>query len=146
MRAIESQWWILELPEEWQAQQEDDAIVIGDLDGVGEIVISTLQKQAGDVSDGELREYTRELTPSAGAGKPIEVSDARGYYFSFQEGDEALREWYLRCDDLLLLVTYCCDIDNAGMDDGAVDEILSTLYIKSAEERENLPAEPGSIH
>lgn len=146
MRAIESQWWILELPEEWQAQQEDDAIVIGDLDGVGEIVISTLQKQVGDVSDSELRDYTRDLTQSAGAGKPIEVADTRGYYFSFQDDDEALREWYLRSGDLLLLVTYCCDIENAGMDDGAVDEILSTLYIKTEEERDNQPAENGSIH
>jgi hypothetical protein len=36
----------------------------------------------------------------------------------------------LRGDDLLLLITYSCDLENAGMDDSAVDEILSTLFIK----------------
>jgi hypothetical protein len=28
---------------------------------------------------------------------------------------------------LLLYITYSCDLDNAGMDDAAVDEILDTL-------------------
>jgi hypothetical protein len=53
-----------------------------------------------------------------------------GYYYSYQDDGDALREWYLRGDDLLLLITYSCDLENAGMDDSAVDEILSTLFIK----------------
>lgn len=136
MRAVESQWWVIELPDEWQAEQEDDAIVIGDEDGVGEIVITTLQKEQGlAVTDEELQDYAQDLQAEYGAGKPIILEAASGFYFAFQEDDMAFREWYLRCDDLLILVTYCCDLDNAGMDDGAVDEILATLYIKSPEEK-----------
>ena len=135
MRAVESQWWIIELPDEWQAEQEDDAIVIADEDGVGEIVITTLQKEVGTVSDDELQQYAEDVASQFGNGLPIEVAEARGYYFCFQEGGDAVREWYLRANDLLILVTYCCDVDNAGMDDGAVDEILSTLYIKLPEEQ-----------
>ena len=130
MRAVESQWWIIELPDEWDAEQDEESIIIGDEDGVGEIVITTLQKEDGDVDDDELRAYTADLEQEGGVGESVQVAELQGYYFSYQEDSDAVREWYLRCDNLLVLITYSCAEDNAGMDDGAVDEILSTLFIK----------------
>ena len=136
MRAIESQWWILELPDEWDAEQEDESIVISDEDGVGEIVITTLEKEDGNVGDDELREYTADLEQEGGVGETVNVAELKGYYYTYQEDDDAVREWYLRSDNLLLLITYSCALDNAGMDDGAVDDILSTLFIKPDNDNE----------
>ena len=132
MHVVESQWWFLELPPEWQASQEQETIVISDQDDVGEIVITTLQKEQGDVSDRELADYAAELVEQYGPGQLCQLEALEGYYFEYQEQGEAVREWYLRSGPLLLLITYCCDDDNAGMDDSAVDEILDTLQIKSA--------------
>ncbi|MFA7555494.1 MAG: hypothetical protein WCY88_14695 [Spongiibacteraceae bacterium] len=134
MRAVESQWWIVELPDEWEAEQDEETIIISDEDGVGDIEITTLQKEQGDVSDEELKQYTEDLQRQYGAGKAINIAELQGYYFSYKDQGDAIREWYLRCDSLLVLITYSCDIDNAGMDDGAVDDILATLYIKSPDE------------
>ena len=134
MRAVESQWWIIELPDEWDAQQEEETIVIEDRDGVGEIAITTLQKEQGNVDDTELQDYAADVIREFGRGQPVTVAELQGYYFSYLDGDDAIREWYLRCNNLLILLTYSCAADNAGMDDGAVDEILSTLYIKTGEE------------
>lgn len=136
MRAVESQWWIIELPDEWEAEQDDETILISDEDGVGEIAITTLQKESGPVDDSELRLYTEDIEAQFGKGRVVELSGLNGYYYSYQDDGDALREWYLRGDDLLLLITYSCDLDNAGMDDSAVDEILSTLFIKMNEGEE----------
>ena len=130
MRVVESQWWIIDLPDEWEADQEEDSIIISDEDGVGEIVFTTMEKQQGDVTDADLKLHTEDLQQQFGAGQALNIAELEGYYYSYQEDDDAVREWYLRCDKLLLLITYSCDQDNAGMDDAAVDEILSTLYIK----------------
>ena len=130
MRAVESQWWIIELPDEWEAEQDDETILISDEDGVGEIAITTLQKENGPVDDSELRLYTEDIESQCGRGQVVELFGLNGYYYSYQDDGDALREWYLRGDDLLLLITYSCDLENAGMDDSAVDEILSTLFIK----------------
>lgn len=130
MRAVESQWWILELPDEWDAEQDEDTILVSDEDGVGEIAITTLQKESGQVTDAELKEYAEDITASYGGGKSVTVADLSGYYFQYHEEDDYVREWYLRTDHLLLLITYSCDAENAAMDDGVVDEILSTLFIK----------------
>jgi hypothetical protein len=126
MSVLETQWWMLELPEEWQASQEDEMILIEDQDGVGEIAITTLEKEHGEVTSGDLLELSEEL----GKGEPVSVSGIEGYYFHYQEEGDALREWYLGADSLIILITYACDQENAGMDDGAVDEILSTLALR----------------
>ena len=130
MRVVESQWWIMDLPSEWNAEQDEETIVISDEDGVGEIVITTMEKQNGCVEDLELREYTSDLDKSYGDAKQTELGILKGYFYSYQEESDAVREWYLRSGSLLVLITYSCDISNAGMDDSAVDEILSTFFIK----------------
>lgn len=134
MRALESQWWIIELPDEWDAEQEGEAILIGDEDGVGEIAITTLQKQQGEVSDTELKDYTEDVVQQYGNGKVVNLAGLQGYYFNYLEQGDAVREWYLRSNNLLLLITYSCSEDNVGMDDAAVDEILGTLFIKPEDE------------
>lgn len=134
MRAIETQWWIIELPDEWEAEQDGETIFIADEDGVGEIAITTLQKQQGNVDDMELQNYVEDVVAEFGKGQALIVAGLQGYYFCYQDAGEAVREWYLRDGSLLILITYSCDEENAKMDDGAVDEILSTLYIKANDE------------
>lgn len=130
MAFVESEWWLLELPDEWEASQEEDAIVIADQDGVGELIISTLQKENGSVTDDELEDYARDTLALCGGAAQIEVADAAGLYCAFEDEGEYIREWYLRHDNLFLYITYCCDSDDAGMDDVAIDEILSTICFR----------------
>lgn len=130
MRVVESQWWIIELPDEWEADQDEEAIIISDEDGVGEIAITTLKKQAGLVDEAELHDYLSDIVELFGPAESTQVAELDGYYIAYKEDDDAVREWYLRYDDLLVLITYSCDYNNAGMDDSAVDEILGTLFIK----------------
>jgi hypothetical protein len=130
MRVVENEWWIVDLPDEWEVEQDEETILIRDQDDVGEIAITSLQKEYGVVDDAELQEYTVELIDLFGPGQSVRLADFQGYYFSFKEQGDAVREWYLRYNKLLLLITYSCDEENEGMDDAAVDEILSTLFCK----------------
>ena len=133
MHTVETQWWFIDLPAEWQASQDQETIVIGDQDNVGEIAITTLQKAQGEVSEGELQDYAAESLAQYGPAQLYELAELQGLYFAFREAGEAVREWYLRAGSLLVLITYCCDDENAGMDDSAVDEILDTLQLKPVE-------------
>ena len=130
MNVVESQWWIIDLPPEWIAEQDDDTIIISDEDGVGEIAITTLQKESGYVTDQELKEYSQEVSDVFGTAQTVDVGELSGFYFSYQDEGDAVLDWYLRSDDLLVLITYSCLIENTGMDDAAVNEILGTIFIK----------------
>lgn len=123
MRVLEAGDWCLLLPDEWQAEREEDSIVVFDRDDVGCIEISELRKDDGSFNDSDLA----SLTDSQPGWKPAERGDFRGLGRSLVEDGAAIREWYLYEGDLLLYVTYSCEMENQGMDDAAVDEILDTL-------------------
>lgn len=133
MNVLETDWWSLALPPEFWAENEDDTIVIGDRDDVGCIEISTLQKERGEFSSPELRSIAQEEFPDVVAWEACELGELVGWYAEAEEDDAALRIWWVASGGLMLFVTYSCDVDNAGMDDAAVDDLLDTLLLRAAE-------------
>ena len=123
MRVLEAGDWSLLLPEEWFAEQEDDAIIIGDRDGVGCLEISELRSERGHFNADEVR----DIAELGDEGRSVTAGSFSGLHATFVEDDAALREWYLTAEGLMLYVTYSCDLDNQGLDDAVVDEIMGTL-------------------
>lgn len=124
---LETDWWILELPPEWDASQDDDVIVITDEDEVSVIEISTLCREDRDVNSGDLDAFSADLRSDGLIAKDVSIGTFSGLYFSHQDQGYAVREWYLRQRKLFVYITCSCLNEHAGMDDSAVDEILSTL-------------------
>jgi len=123
MRVLEAGDWGMLLPDEWQAEQEDDVIVIGDQDGVGCIEFSELHKESGDFTAEDLKQFV----PDASQWESIGRGSFQGLHAAVIEDGAAIREWYLYAGQLLLYVTYSCDEDNRGLDDSVVDDMLDTL-------------------
>jgi hypothetical protein len=129
MRVLEADDWSLLLPDEWFAEDDEDGIFIGDRDGVGVLQISELRRDAS-VGASALQEEL--LDPGVRWGA-ITCGSFTGMCGNFEEEGMALREWVLRCDDLVLLITYSCDREHRGLDDAAVDELLGTLRYARAD-------------
>jgi hypothetical protein len=129
MNILHTEWWSIAIAPEWWTEREDDAVIIGDRDEVGSILISTLCKEEGDFQRAELEEIAKENAEHGCSWKPVEVGDFSGLLASYTEEDSAVREWYLSAGPVLLFITYCCDLENACMDDAAVDDILDTLQV-----------------
>lgn len=118
------------VPPEWWAEAEEDSILVGDLDDVGCIEISTLHKEVGEFSQAEIRAIAEAEAEGDWDWKAANVGEFQGWHASYLEtGDVAIREWYLGNGGMLLFITYSCDGENRGMDDAAVDEILDTLQL-----------------
>lgn len=117
------------LPAEWHAENEDDIIRIVDQDDVGEIEITTLHKQSGNVMPAEIQDMALEESPEVSQWKATNAGAFSGVSGHYTEDGTAVREWYLGSDSLLLYVTYVCDEDDAGLDDASVDELLGTLVV-----------------
>lgn len=123
MRVLETDHWSLLLPPEWFAEQDEESVLISDGDGVGCLELSMLFSDGAAFDENQVREICEDPI----ALQPAELSDCPGWTRRFVEDDAALREWFVIADASLLYITYSCDLDNAGMDDAAVDDILSTL-------------------
>jgi hypothetical protein len=131
MHTVETDWWLLDLPEEWTAEQDDETVVITDEDGVGALEITMLEYE--DDSPMEVNALARQLMPDDVPGQPVTLGDFSGLGFQYQDEGDAVREWIVQRDQRTLLVSYSCDADDAGMDDSIIDEILETLSLKVAE-------------
>ncbi|TXS92209.1 hypothetical protein FV139_15800 [Parahaliea maris] len=120
------------VPPEWWAEAEEDTILVGDLDDVGCIEMSTLHKEGGVFDATEVLQIAGSETPGPLQWRKVQCGDFAGVSTDFVEDSAAIREWYLYAGAMLLFVTYSCDEENRGMDDPAVDEILDTLNVLNA--------------
>ena len=127
MNVLETEWWSMGVPPEWWAEREEDSVVIGDRDDVGNIEISTLQRDEGIFEAEEVLAIARENGEADWHWEPLEAGEFSGVQTRYEEDGDAVREWYLADGPLLLFITYSCDMENRGLDDAAVDEILNTL-------------------
>lgn len=135
MRSVESDWWIIDLPEEWEAEQDEETIVITDPDGVGMLEITALQHDEAEVSR-DLMTAAGELLPEDAPLQRGKLAGLDAVSCSYIDEEDAVRDWLALSDELVLLVTYSCAIDDRGLDDAIIDEILETLELKPAEAAE----------
>jgi hypothetical protein len=127
MNILHTEWWNIAVPPEWWADQEEESILIGDRDDVGSVEISTLHRDSGQFDAGEVLAIARENADQDCQWQEVTVGDFKGVYTTYTDEGSAIREWYLAAGAILLFMTYCCEAENGGMDDAAVDEILDTL-------------------
>ena len=73
-------------------------------------------------------------SPEVPKWAPATVGAFSGVCGTFQEDDAHIREWYVATGQVLLYITYICEVADAGMDDAAIDDILSTLVVGDADD------------
>ena len=127
MNIVETDFWCLMLPPEWSAEEEEGSVLITDEDGIGELAITTLVSEFKDAPDTSLSEIAQMESPEVSTSAAATFGDFSGVTGQFTEEGAVLQEWYLINGVALLYCTYVCDVQNAGMDMPAVEEILGTL-------------------
>lgn len=130
MEMLETDWWTLEIPPEFEVSQEDDLVIIEDEDGVGCLEISTLVREEGRVGAAEIAEFSLELRESGIAPQRARIGGWSGELYEHEDDGFHWREWFLGYGSLFVYAAYQCLPENAGMDDAAIDEILETLEPK----------------
>lgn len=129
MRELNCDHWSLLLPNEWFAERDEESVVITDEDEASIIEITPLFSESGD--SGVILDQFR-----ADAVKETKVAGLPALYHELHEDGMFWREWYCDAGDFVLAISHGCEEPNKGMDDAAVDEILSTLLIIDEEEAE----------
>src|SRR6185312_7590726 len=101
MHTVETDWWLLDLPEEWSAEQDDETIVIVDEDGVGALEVTALEYE--DDGPMEVNALAAQLMPDDVKGQPVRLGDFHGLCFTHQDEGDAVREWIVQRDQRTLL-------------------------------------------
>jgi len=132
MKVLETDWWTLELPPEWEAEQDEEIVIVEDEDGVSCLELSTLVREDGAVSDEDLAAFSAELRGEGLKPRAVGPGCWRGLLFEHDDAEHHWREWFLRHGATFVYAAYHCLAENRGMDDAAIDEILATLSPRDA--------------
>ncbi len=128
MDELTTTYWKITLPDEWWHEIDEEAVVIGDPDDVGELTLSILETE-GTVSVDDLLAMQEDDSPAEVTA--VTVDEFPGFYRAYTDEEGSWREWVIACEQWIAYITYFCEAENKGLDDALIDEILSTLSFRS---------------
>jgi len=128
MQKYHSDYWQLELPDHWQAEQFEDAISFYDPNSSGTLLISTVVEDE-DIDDEYLEEMVAEHLENGAELHDIELGQLDGVTCCYEADEGYWCEWYLRHGRMMLFITYDCALEDEGKEDDVIDSILETLAI-----------------
>ena len=98
---------------------------------MGALQISAYSKIGGEITEEELRESAEGFVGKHGGGttglESVSFNDFSGFHQSYTTPEEHWRQWFLRAWSTGLFITYNCDAQDRGVEDGAIEQILSSL-------------------
>ena len=130
MRKYKTKHWSVNIPTLWDAEFSDDADVIYDNKGIGELIISTLYDENG-ITDEQMEAMAEEHAGSDAIVEDVELGDFDGIMVSYTKEGEFWSEWYLGAENVLLFASYNCNEANAEEDADVVESILESLEVLS---------------
>jgi hypothetical protein len=130
MNTYQSKYWQVDLPAEWQAEQEDDAVILYHSKHDGSLLISALQED-DTISDEYLADLVDEHIAADAELEQVEFGPFDGLSVCYESEGEYWCEWYLRARHVLLFITYNCPLAQEGSEDDVVESILESLQLRS---------------
>ncbi|MGF1642551.1 MAG: hypothetical protein ACFCUJ_02840 [Thiotrichales bacterium] len=122
--------WLITLPDDWIAEDEDGCVALYHPDGAGMLEISA-DPQAHSIANEDLHALAAEHLDAGARVEATRAGEFDGIELSYDDAEgNYWREWYLKCDNLLLFVTYNCDTGDEEREEGLLEVILATLRRK----------------
>ena len=119
--------WKLELAENWEGELDEDIHLLYHPDGVGCIQISGYLKEDNKITRNEIIELTDLDKEEQAYLKEYETGNFHGVQFVYSEGDIFWRKYWLANDNLLLFITYNCELNDKEIEVKVIKEMLKTL-------------------
>ena len=126
MKNVITPYWSLDIPDDWSEENDEDVVSLYAKAEVGALQISaSLQDQPIEMSD--LQHLAAEHIDAGAKTEDITLGEFEGFTLSYTSANEYWREWYLMSDELMLFVTYVCDLGDEDKEEDIIEAILETL-------------------
>ncbi|MDQ3220606.1 MAG: hypothetical protein M3Q26_07655 [Acidobacteriota bacterium] len=129
-RKYNSAWWSVELPDNWEAEQDKDCATFTSERGIGALQISAYRRDDEIVTEEDLLDFAEgELIEGANLNS-VSFGEFVGLETSYFAGESFWRKLWLRSGSLLLFVTYTCATEERTLETEGVGRILNSLSLK----------------
>jgi hypothetical protein len=127
MTEFKSNWWSLQIPTDWHAEEDDVCVTFNTEPEIGALQVSAARNDSGPATDDDLLDFAQEHIEAGAKISETAFGAFTGFYFHYPDEEFYSREWFLRCDNTVVFVTYTCGLELKGQEDTIVDGILTTL-------------------
>ncbi len=125
-----SAWWSVELPDNWEAEQDEDCATFTSERGVGALQISAYRRDDEIVTDEDLLDFAEDKLVEGANLNSVSFGEFVGLKTSYFAGESYWRKLWLRSGSLLLFVTYTCAAEERTVETEDVNIILNSLSLK----------------
>ena len=122
-----SSWWVVELPSDWSAEEDDNCVTLSAERGVGAFQISAYRRDSESVTDEDLNDFAEDELSVGIIPQDVSCGDFRGIAISYAADERFWRKLWLRSGSLLLYVTYNCGVKEQAVEIESVNRMLSSL-------------------
>lgn len=122
--------WSVDLPADWEADEEEESVSLYHPDSPGVLTLSATREEQ-DISDEYLEELLDEHLEAGADLMDAEYGSFTGVTFCYDDDEEYWCEWYLRAGPIMLFVTYNCPLDKEGEEEDVIESILESLAVDS---------------
>ena len=130
MKTYMDTYWQVDIPDDWQVEQDPDCVSIFHDDSFGILQISAEQFDE-EVSFETLQDLAEEHIDAGADPDEVEFGPFEGITLDYSIENEYWREWYLKYDRLFVFVTYNCLLEDESNEDDIIDAILASLKINT---------------
>lgn len=123
----ESPLWSIEIPEEWEVDQDDYSSSFFTPQGLGALQIAAAKKEGEPVTDDEVEKSARDASPDEVDLLPARLGWFSGLTAELARANTFRRAWWVRSGNALLSITYICETRDRGREDAAIDAVLQSL-------------------
>lgn len=129
-RKYKSAWWSVELPDDWEAEPDEDCVTFTSERGVGALQISAYRRDSEKVTDKDLLEFAEDELVEGETQQSVSCGEFVGLETSYFADENFWRKLWLRSGSLLLFVTYTCAVEERAVETKDVNQILGSLSLK----------------
>ena len=129
-RKYKSAWWSVELPDDWEAEPDEDCVTFTSERGVGALQISAYRRDDEIITDEELLDFAEDEIVEGTNLISVSFGEFVGLETSFFAGESFWRKLWLRSGSFLLFVTYTCASEERTVETEGVSRILNGLSLK----------------
>ena len=135
MKTFKTSWWSVQVPEEWEIEEDDVCTTITATPHIGALQISSARNDNGPATDEDLLDFAEEHVKAGAKLREAHVGNLSGFYIHYSDDEFYSREWWLRRGNTVVFVTYTTELSLRGQEDVVIDQILTTLKVPDAQHR-----------
>ena len=130
-RRVTRSSWSIETHPSWRVEDDPECLTLTKSDETGAFQLSSVMKEAGSITQLEVKQFASEETDLMGVPSPVKFTHFLGFEVSYSEKGIHWHRYWLANSNILVFATYNGSSANWDSEKQEVIQMLNTIDLNS---------------